>query len=70
MMSDFDKRLVFGYDFDNRDSHLKALKEEIEKAYASFVDGSLIEKGCVLQKLVEEEYSWDSVKTKLYDAVC
>lgn len=70
MMSDFDKQLVYGYDFSNRESHLIALKEEIKEAYVSFVDCSLKEKGCVLQKLMEEEYSWDSVKKKLYEAVC
>ena len=69
MMDDFDTDLVYGYDFNNRDTHRMSLTSLIQKVYKDFSAGELKYKGIRLQEIMETEYTWTEIKKDLFDAV-
>lgn len=69
MTYDFDELLFYKYEFSNEENHISNLCNEMKKAYSDFLEGKLDNKGKMLQKIMEEDYSWDEVEKELINAI-
>ncbi len=65
MLQDYSDELVYGYDFDTKEDHLKNLAKKMLEAFEDHKQGNLSRKGEALRERMEKENSWEIVREKL-----
>ena len=69
MLQDFPQNLVYSYSYTDKKEHIQALSNAIRMAETDFVQGRLKEKGHRLEKIMNEQNTWEYVELKLLSAI-